>query len=91
MALDKNNQKQIMPDSTAQHSTAQQDSSNRFSESNKGVSGQSESIQRSGYLPCNQSNRLQRPTKDSKQVICCKLNKMPEGHLTEKQQEIPHL
>ena len=68
-------------DKTRQDKT---DKGNRFTESDKGLSGQSESVQYSGHMSCDKSNGLQRPTEDLRKVgvICCKLNKMPEGKLT---------
>ena len=85
--LDKGKSENIMPDKTRQDKTRQdktrQDPCNRFSESDKGLSGQSESLFKRRSLSGNKGNGLQRPTQDSdRQIVCCKLNKMPEGKLT---------
>lgn len=61
---------------------SKQDSSNRLIESNKDMSGFSEGICHQWNCTGIESKRLQRPAQDNVQIICCKLNKMPEGKLT---------
>ena len=83
--VDKEETKIIMPESRAEQSRAEQsrDSSNWLIESNERLSGQGKSLICEWSLSSDKSNRLQRPAENlhKVEVICCKLDKMPDGKL----------